>query len=227
MRVLVGKADPRSARFIARALRENAYAVDVVHTLDGVVEASQGVGYAALVLHGALGASASAQLCRFLREHQVHAPILLLGAADFSAAGDADGHLAEPFTLRQLRDQVHRLVAGGIRRTAATAAATDGGKLSWGGLALDPGMRCARRENVEVALTRKEYALLELLLLRAPRAVSHADIVAHVWDGAFAGESNLIEVYMARLRKRIDGRARAKLLHTVRGVGYRVGNAEA
>ncbi len=190
MRILVGQADRRSANFIARALRECAYAVDLAASVEEILAACQGVAYAALVLHSdlaqrrggpPLGASA---LCRELRQRHVRAPLLLLRS--FARAG-----------------------------------------LGWEGLRLDPSTCSARRDALQIPLTRKEYALLELLLLHAPRPVAHADIVAHVWGGDFEGESNLIEVYVARLRKRIDGRLGVKMLHTVRGFGYRIGEARA
>lgn len=236
MRILLGRANRSPARFIARALREDAYAVDLAASGEEVFAACQGVAYAAVLLHSDLpsleGGSepGNLDLCRKLRSRQIRTPILLLqagaipSASRLPPAGGATDVLFEPFALGVLRRRLGRLIraaSGGPGALAPTAP------IGWAGLALDPRTRCARRDRQEFPLTRKEYALLELLLLRAPHPVTHADIVAQVWDGDFACDSNLIEVYMMRLRKRIDGSAGVKLLHTVRGIGYRVGTSKA
>ncbi|HVA63816.1 MAG TPA: response regulator transcription factor [Terriglobales bacterium] len=240
MRILLGQADRRTANFIARALRECAYAVDLAASADEILAASQGVAYAAILLHSDLAQSrgapplGSVAVCRFLRQHHVRAPLLLLRAAgpgaELARVPEADDILAEPFSLLELRTRLHRLILLGARNAAPQAErlrqlARAG--LGWEGLRLDPRTCSARRDALQIPLTRKEYALLELLLLHAPRPVAHADIVAHVWGGDFEGESNLIEVYVARLRKRIDGRLGIKMLHTVRGFGYRIGAVQA
>lgn len=235
MRILLGKAERSTARFLARALREDAYAVDLASTAPAVLEECEGIEYAAIILHSDLPSCGEAADCfallRQLRIRRVHTPALLIlasqrpGQASIAAAasadpltGGADAVLHEPFALSEMRLRLRRLIRLGAPITARSA---------WGGLALDPQTRCARRGPVEVHLTRREYALLELLLLRAPGTVTHADIVAHVWDGADGRDSNLIEVYMARLRRRLDQATGVKLLHTVRGVGYRVGPVES
>ncbi|HUX66659.1 MAG TPA: response regulator transcription factor [Terriglobales bacterium] len=219
-------------------MRECAYAVDLAASVEEILAASPGVAYAALVLHSdlaqrrggpPLGAPA---LCRELRQRHVRAPLLLLrsAAAAPGPAPEADDTLAEPFSLQELRTRLHRLILLGARSAAPQGErlrSFDRAGLGWEGLRLDPSTCSARRDALQIPLTRKEYALLELLLLHAPRPVAHADIVAHVWGGDFEGESNLIEVYVARLRKRIDGRLGVKLLHTVRGFGYRIGEARA
>lgn len=233
MRILVGRADRRSARFMSRALREDACAVDVATSAAALLKLCDGAMYAAVVLHtdvaGWRGAAAL-ELCRQLRLHMPHTPLLVLSQAGLLTAETAQlagvtALLMEPVALAELRLRLRVLIrnAGASTRPAAVVA---GGALHWGGLTLDPRTRCARRDRREFSLTRREYALLELLLLRAPRPVSHADIVAHVWDGEPDGGSNLVEVYVARLRKRIDGAGGAKLLHTVRGTGYRLGASE-
>lgn len=238
MRILLGKSDLRTARFLGRALREDAYAVDLVAHGEALLAECQGVNYAAIVLHSELAPRAGAdvparsggmEMVRQLRARHIQTPILLLQAPESltrsgpdspRTAGGALAVLQEPFTLAELRMRLRRLIRLGSGAPPASSTA-------WSGLMLDPHRRCARRNEMEVHLTRKEYALLELLLLRAPRAVTHAEIIAHVWDGSFEGDSNLIEVYIARLRRRLDRLAGRKLLHTVRGIGYRAGKAEA
>ncbi|MGH9518049.1 MAG: winged helix-turn-helix domain-containing protein [Terriglobales bacterium] len=234
MRVLVGRADRRSARFVRRALREDACAVDVVGVASTMLKMCDGAVYAALVLHADLAGlrgPAALELCRQLRLRMPHAPLLLLSppgllTAEAAQLAGATALLAEPIALADLRLRLRVLIRH-ASRSASLAFTSVGGALHWGGLTLDPSTRCARRDRREFPLTRREYALLELLLLRAPRPVSHADIVAHVWDGDPDGGSNLVEVYVARLRKRIDAAGDCKLLHTVRGTGYRLGAAEA
>lgn len=235
MRVLLGKAERRTALFWTRALREDAHAVDQVSSLAAVLSAAQAVDYAALVLDTDLEPEMSpAGVRQYLRAHQVNLPVLFLlpaavhAAASVEEQAEGDRHrtsfLREPFRVSELRARLRHLVYGagaavGHTRAAARMAAT--------GLSLDPQGRCARHGTIEIELTRKEYALLELLLLRSPRPATHADIVTHLWDRASVRDSNLIEVYVARLRRRLQRATGDALLETVRGVGYRIAHEEA
>lgn len=232
MRVLTGRADRRAARYIARALREDAYAVDMACTTREIHAACQGTAYAAFLLHADLGGGSQRgyvpvlELCEQLHARFPRTPQLLIwsqppDAEQLAAARQAGvaAALIEPLELADLRRCLHAQ----IRKGSHNPEAQNAGALSWADLALNPRTRCAQRAQVEFPLTRREYALLELLLLRAPRTVSHAEIMAHVWGGDVNDGSNLIEVYMARLRNRLDRGWGKKLLHTVRGTGYRLG----
>lgn len=235
MRVLLGKAERRTALFWARALREDAHAVDHVSSLAAVLSAAQAADYAALVLDTDLEPEMSpAGVRQHLRAHQVNLPVLFLlpaaarAAADVEAQAEGDRRrtcfLREPFRVSELRSRLRHLVYGARAAAGPARAAT---RMAATGLRLDPQSRCARHGAVEIALTRKEYALLELLLLRSPRPATHADIATHLWDRASVRDSNLIEVYVARLRRRLQRATGEVRLQTVRGVGYRIVPEEA
>lgn len=234
MRVLLGKAERRTALFWARALREDAHAVDQVSSLAAVLSAAQAADYAALVLDADLEPEMSpAGVRRHLRAHQVNLPVLFLLPAAHAAGGVEEqtegdrrrtSFLREPFRVSELRARLRHLVYGAGAAAGHARAVT---RVATTGLKLDPQSRCARHGTIEIELTRKEYALLELLLLRSPRPATHADIATHLWDRASVRDSNLIEVYVARLRRRLQRATGAALLQTVRGVGYRIGPEEA
>jgi DNA-binding response OmpR family regulator len=130
----------------------------------------------------------------------------------------ADDYLTKPFVLAELLARVRALVRRGFHSGNA--------KLSYADLALDRHRRRATRGHEVIPLTTKEFALLELFLLRAPELVTRSEIVEHVWDCHFDSETNLVEVYINRLRKKLEPDQSVKLLHTVRGVGYRLGMPE-
>lgn len=131
----------------------------------------------------------------------------------------ADDYLTKPFVLAELLARVRALVRRGFHSGNA--------KLRYGDLALDRHRRRATRGQEVIPLTTKEFALLELFLLRAPELVTRSEIVEHVWDCHFDSQTNLVEVYINRLRQKLDQNRSAKLIHTVRGVGYRLGVPES
>jgi two-component system copper resistance phosphate regulon response regulator CusR len=130
----------------------------------------------------------------------------------------ADDYLTKPFVLAELLARVRALVRRGLHSGNA--------KLHYLDLELDRHRRRATRGKMAVPLTSKEFALLELFLLHAPDLVTRSEIVEHVWDRHFDSETNLVEVYVNRLRQKIDQNRPVKLIHTVRGIGYRLGAVE-
>ena len=130
----------------------------------------------------------------------------------------ADDYLTKPFVLAELLARVRALVRRGLHSGNA--------KLHYADLELDRHRRRATRGKMAVPLTSKEFALLELFLLHAPDLVTRSEIVEHVWDRHFDSETNLVEVYVNRLRQKIDQNRTIKLIHTVRGIGYRLGAVE-
>jgi DNA-binding response OmpR family regulator len=218
MRILLVEDDSRLANVIAKGLRENSYAVDVVHDGElGLYQASIN-DYDVIVLDVLLPARDGYEVCRELRTRGNTTPILMLTARatiDDRVTGfdaGADDYLTKPFSFRELLARIHAL----LRRNAHLRPDV----LEIGDLTIDSISHRVSRANHDVQLTAKEYALLEYLARRAGQLVSRAEIAAHVWDDTFDPFSNTIEVYMNRLRRKIDDNHSTKLLHTRRGEGY-------
>ncbi len=221
MRILVVEDERKVASFLARALRESAYAVDVAVRGEQALQLVQGNAYDAILLDVRLPDLSGIEVCRRLRQWGVEAPILMLtarGLVEQKVEGldaGADDYLSKPFALAELQARLRALTRRGLGK--------GGGTLRYADLELDRHRRRARRGAEAVPLTLKEFALLELLLLRAPEPVTRSEIIEHVWASQFDSETNLVEVYINRLRQKLDQERAVKLIHTVRGVGYRLG----
>jgi two-component system copper resistance phosphate regulon response regulator CusR len=220
MRVLVVEDERKVASFVARSLREKSYAVDLVGTGHGALEAARSAEYDLILLDLRLPDLDGLEVCRQLRHDGLETPILMLtarGLVDERVQGldaGADDYLVKPFALAELHARIRALGRRGLGR---------GVVLRFADLTLDRRRRRVERAGSHIALTQKEFALLEFLLVRAPETVPRTEIVEHVWDASFDSGSNLVEVHMNRLRQKIDHGHAVKLLHTVRGVGYRLG----
>jgi two-component system copper resistance phosphate regulon response regulator CusR len=206
------------ANVIAKGLREQSYAVDVAPDgINGLYQASIN-DYDVIVLDVLLPHRDGYEVCRELRQRGNTTPVLMLTAratVDDRITGfdaGADDYLTKPFSFRELLARIRAL----LRRDSQLRPDV----LEIADLVVDSASHRVARANKEVQLTAKEYALLEYLARRRGQLVSRAEIAAHVWDDSFDHFSNTIEVYMNRLRKKIDGDHATKLLHTRRGEGY-------
>ncbi|MBZ4014401.1 MULTISPECIES: response regulator transcription factor [Streptomyces] len=216
MRLLIVEDEKRLARSLAAGLTAEGYAVDVVHDgLEGLHMASEGA-YDLLVLDIMLPGMNGYRVCGALRAAGNDVPILMLTAKDGEydeAEGldtGADDYLTKPFSYVVLVARVKAL----LRRRGRTALPV----LTVGTLTIDQGARTVRRADEDVPLTTKEFAVLEQLALRAGEVVSKSDILEHVWDFAYEGDPNIVEVYVSALRRKLG----AATIQTVRGAGYRM-----
>jgi DNA-binding response OmpR family regulator len=220
MRILVVEDDKLVARAVRRGLEAEGYAVDVA--LDGTEGAWLAAEneYDALVLDVMLPGLPGDQLCARLREAGDWTPILMLTARSLpeeearALDAGADDFLAKPFSYLVLVARLRALLRRGRRERPAV--------LEVGDLRLDPAQHQVWRGDTSVALTPRQFSLLELLMRRPGEVLSKASILEHVWDFAYEGDPNIVEVYVRQLRQRIDIPFDRASLQTVRLVGYRL-----
>ena len=220
MRVLVVEDEQRLASALQRGLRAEGFAVDVAHDGgDGLHLAREG-GYDVVVLDIMLPTMSGYRVCSQLRADGNPVPVLMLTAKDgeYDEADGldvgADDYLTKPFSWVVLVARLRALIRrGGPQRPPVLVA---------GDLALDPARHQVTRGSQPVALTPREFALLEYLLTRREEVVSKSDILAHVWDAHYDGDPNVVEVYVGYLRRKIDAPFGRRSLQTVRGAGYRL-----
>jgi two-component system copper resistance phosphate regulon response regulator CusR len=218
MRILLVEDEPRMANVIAKGLREQSYAVDVAADGEEALYQTSINDYDLILLDVLLPRRDGFEVCRELRARRDATPILMLTARatiDDRVTGfdaGADDYLTKPFSFRELSARVRALMRRNSQLRPDVFQLDD--------LIVDSASHRVSRASREIELTAKEYALLEFLARRAGQLVSRTEIAAHVWDDSFDPFSNTIEVYMNRLRKKIDDEHAVKLLHTRRGEGY-------
>jgi DNA-binding response OmpR family regulator len=223
MRILVVEDEHKVASFTARALREDAYAVDVAENGERALEMVGDVDYEVILLDVRLPGLSGIQVCSELRQSGVKTPILMLTARRLleqhveGLDAGADDYLTKPFELAELRARIRALIRRKLDRR--------GGNLRFGDLEIDRDHRRLARSGMSIPLTTKEFALIELLMLRAPETVTRSEIIEHVWDFHFDSETNLVDVYINRLRSKIGHSEKSRVIQTIRGVGYRLGAA--
>jgi two-component system copper resistance phosphate regulon response regulator CusR len=218
MRILLVEDDADVARFIRRGLTEQAYAVDVAEDGEQALYLASLSEYDAVVLDLLIPAPDGMEVCRNLRASGSTVPILMLtarGSVDDRIAGldaGADDYLAKPFEFGELLARLRAL----LRRGGATTSAL----LQAGELAIDTRSHRVTVRDQPLTLTTKEYAVLEYLARNCGRIVTREEISEHVWNQDFDPFSNLIEVYMNRLRRHLGRLSAGRFIHTVRGAGY-------
>jgi DNA-binding response OmpR family regulator len=220
MRILLIEDEAPLAAAIKRGLEGEGFGVDVAHDgEEGLWLGRQG-HYDVIVLDIMLPGVNGYKVCATLRAEEVWTPILMLtaktGEHDEADALDtgADDFLSKPFSYVVLLARLRALMRRGARPRPVVMEAGD--------LSLDPATHRCRRGDAEIALTRREFAVLECLMRRPGETLTKSEILEHVWDFAFAGDPNIVEVYVGYLRRKIDEPFGRRALETVRGVGYRI-----
>lgn len=218
MRLLVAEDEPEMARFIARGLRENSYAVDVVTGGQHALHEAQICEYDLVILDVNLPGKDGFSVCRELRAVHFDGPILLLTAFDdpedvvCGLNSGADDYITKPFNFGVLLARLHAL----LRRTRCSSHKI----LAYGDLQLNTSDHTACRSGRSIRLTAKEYALIELFMLHPNEPLRRETIARYVWNESFDPYSNVIDVYVNRLRNKIDNGFECHLLHTLRNQGY-------
>jgi two-component system, OmpR family, copper resistance phosphate regulon response regulator CusR len=218
VRILVVEDEHRLADRLARGLREEGLAVDLARTMALARELASGADYDLVLLDLKLPDGSGLELLAEWRENGFTAPILVLTAKDLledkvrGLKAGADDYLTKPFSFAELLARIQAL----LRRCAAPPRSI----LEMGDLRLDRSGHRAERAGRAIELTAKEFALLEFLALHVGQVMSRATIAEHVWDNGYDAQSNVIDVIVSRLRRKLEAGGASRLLHTVGGVGY-------
>jgi DNA-binding response OmpR family regulator len=221
MRVLVVEDERKIAAYVKRGLEEQGYAVDAAYTGQEALDWAEVVDFDLIVLDILLPELDGVEVCRHLRRRGVRTPILMLTARDAiddRVAGldaGADDYLVKPFAMRELLARLRAL----SRRAAEAPKST---LLRIADLELDTVTHRAQRGGLTMDLTAKEYAVLECLLRHPEQVLTRTMIAEHVWNYDVFNQSNVVDVYIRNLRRKLDDPFERKLIRTVRGAGYRI-----
>jgi len=221
MRVLLVEDEPQAAQVLAKGLREQAYAVDVAADGETALFQVGTTDYDALILDLMLPRVNGLAVCRSIREGGNAVPILMLTARDAVESRiegldcGADDYLVKPYDFGELLARLRAVIRRGRQPVLPE-------RLMVGPLTVDTRSRRARVRDAEIVLTAKEYALLEYLARRAGDVVSRGDIAEHVWDEHYDPLSNVVDVYIQRLRRKLEAAGQESLIRTRRGEGYQL-----
>jgi two-component system copper resistance phosphate regulon response regulator CusR len=224
MRILIVEDDRKVGGFLVKGLREEQYAVDLCREGEEAVHQAEVESYDVIILDIMLPGMDGFEICRDLREKRILTPILMLTAKDSledkvtGLAGGADDYLTKPFSFEELLARIRAL----MRRDKDYKT----GVLKSADLELDPMRRTVFRGDRTIELTAKEYALLEYLMRNQGRIVTQTQILDHVWDRDYEGTSNVVNVYLNRLREKINKGFKTRLIKTVRGIGFTIEGAD-
>lgn len=220
MRILLVEDNRRVSNAVKLSLVDDGYAVDTAYNgVDGE-ELAEMTAYDVIILDIMLPERDGLEVCRSLRKKRVNTPILMLTARDsvddrvIGLDSGADDYLVKPFAIQELRARLRAL----LRRESDDKS----GQLRLGDLVLDPATRFVQRAGDPIELTTKEYALLEYFMRNPNRLITREMAESHIWSYDFQTSSNVVDVYIRRLRRKIDDPYPVKLFETVRGSGYRL-----
>jgi len=218
--VLIVEDEPHMAELIGRGLAKEGIAVDIASTGEQAIEMAGAADYDSIVLDVLLPGIDGFETCRRLRSGEVWSPVIMLTALDsvedrvLGLDTGADDYLVKPFAFAEL---LARLRAVARRREPERPSV-----LEVDDLRLDPASRRVWRGAVEITLSAKEFAILETFMRRPDEALTRAHLVSHAWDSSYSDSSNIIDVYVRRLRRKIDEPFGRQTIETVRGAGYRL-----
>jgi len=220
MRILLIEDNPALCQSLKKNLTEGGYLLDIASDGTEGLDMALSIFYDVILLDIMLPRMDGLMVCRELRNRHVEAPVMMLTARDtvddrvLGLDSGADDYLVKPFSLKELHARLRALLRRGSRGGPAVLQAGD--------LRLDPAAHRVERDGQEILLTSREFALLELFMHCPNLLVTRAMVENHVWDYGSARRSNVIDVYMRRLRQKVDGPYPVKLFETVRGEGYRL-----
>jgi heavy metal response regulator len=221
MRVLIVEDEPKISAYVKRGLEEEGYAVDAVSNGRDALDWALATPYDLIVLDLMIPIIDGISVCNQLRQRGDKTPILILTARDAlddrvtGLDAGADDYLVKPFAMKELLARLRALA----RRAADVPKRPI---LQVGDLTLDTRKRIAQRSGKTIDLTAKEYAVLECLMREPERVLTRTQIADHVWNYDVYNQSNVVDVYIRNLRRKIDDPFEQKLIHTVRGAGYRL-----
>jgi len=223
MRILLVEDEPKMLAFLKQGLEEQRYAVDTAANGDDGLHWALNFAYDVIVLDVMLPGMNGLDICRELRNQHIITPVLMLTARDtvddrvLGLDCGADDYLVKPFAFRELLARVRAL----SRRDSYQKATT----LTVGDLLLDTVTHTAKRGDTPIELTTKEYVLLEFLMLHPNQVLSRTVIAEHLWSYEYAPDSNVVDVYIRYLRKKIDDDYEEKYIRTIRGTGYQLADS--
>jgi two-component system OmpR family response regulator len=218
MRLLIAEDDVKLSTSLARGLRNEGYAVDVASSGDEALLQARVYDYDVVILDVMLPTQDGVSVCRRLREEGRWSAVIMLTARDgvddriLGLDAGADDYLVKPFDYGELVARLRAL----MRRSAGERPPV----LAAGDLELDPASRTVKRDGRSVELTAREFAVLEFMLRRVGQVVSRTDLIDHVWDRNYEGSTNIVDVYVGYLRRKLEDPFARPLIRTVRGAGY-------
>ena len=220
MRILIIEDERRLAHVVKKGLIEDGFAADLAYDGEDGMFMAETEPYDLIILDIMLPKLDGVAICRRLRQKKHNIPVIMLTAksnVEDKVTGldsGADDYLTKPFSFLELKSRIHAL----IRRSRGESSPV----LKIADLTVDPIKHTVNRNKHHIKLTPKEFAILEFLMRHKDEVVSRTMLIEHVWDYNFEGLSNVVDVFVAALRKKIDGKATFKLIHTLHGVGYKI-----